>query len=135
MRVFLCLEMDNLLTHTCCLRWLTITLLFCYNNRGKITKKFGSRKGPFYYRFYCYRGQSYDVFCRVLSFLQKRVNLGKPHYIGIFWHRRELYVRNEDTFHLPRHYEVCELGEAHKLGITETNVQEKNACFTTQRKI
>lgn len=34
-----------------------------------------------------------------------------------------------------RHYGVREPGEAHKLGITETNVQEKNTCFTTERKI
>ena len=36
---------------------------------------------------------------------------------------------------LPRHYEVRGPGEAHKLGMIETNVQEKNSCFTTERKI
>lgn len=39
------------------------------------------------------------------------------------------------AFCLPWHYEVRGPGEAHKLGIIETNVQEKNACFTTERKI
>lgn len=47
--------------------------------------------------------------------------------------KRRNYVPR--AFYLPRHYEVREPGEAHKLGITETNVQEKNTCFTTECKI
>lgn len=47
--------------------------------------------------------------------------------------KRRNYVPR--AFCLPRHYEVRGPGEAHKLGIIETNVQEKNACFTTERKI
>ena len=41
----------------------------------------------------------------------------------------------EQNIHLPWHYEVSGPGEAHKLGMMETNVQEKNTCFTTNRKI
>lgn len=40
-----------------------------------------------------------------------------------------------DKVNIPRHYEVSGAGEAHKLGMIETNVQEKNTCFTTNRKI
>ena len=47
--------------------------------------------------------------------------------------KRRNYVPR--AFCLPRHYEVREPGEAHELGIIETNVQEKDTCFTTERKI
>lgn len=48
-------------------------------------------------------------------------------------------MENEKTYQfgiwMPRHYEVRGPGEAHKLGIKETNVQEKNTCFTIECKI
>lgn len=49
--------------------------------------------------------------------------------------RKELVKDDQYSVCLPRHYGVREPGEAHKLGITEINVQEKNTCFTTERKI
>lgn len=60
----------------------------------------------------------------------------KTHVISIFSRRMEEdRDYDQNTVHLSRHYEVSEPGEAHKLGIKETNVQEKNTCLTTEHKI
>ena len=68
---------------------------------------------------------SYAIYCLPCMDWQNPGTGINSAQFGIFRHRREFRVHDQNTIYLPRHYGVREPGEAHKLGTIETNVQEK----------
>ena len=50
-------------------------------------------------------GKVVPFFAKLCPFLRGQVKRAKSHYIGIFRHRREFRVHDQNTIYLPRHYE------------------------------